>query len=308
MALLFFKDPEHPDGIDAEIKRRLPDLAVRLHPDLRDPSEFSYLLGYDPPVELIQALPNLKIIFSTGAGADGLLRIPNLPAVPVVRMVHASLSELVGQFAVSHVLAWHRDLWTYRRQQAAAEWRPLPLRRAHERRVGVLGLGAIGKEVVRILLSLGFDVAGWSRTPRNLDGVRTFAGSAGLPAILRQSDIVVSVLPLTADTLGILNLETLGMLPSGAVLINVGRGAHLVESDLVKLLDADHLSGASLDVFREEPLPPDHPFWRHPKVIVTPHVAGAVSAPAMADVVATQIQRFKAGLPLQHAVDRAEGY
>lgn len=308
MALLFYKDPEHSADIVPEIRRRRPDLEVRIYPDLGAPERFDYLLGYDPPSELLQKLPNLKVIFSAGAGADALLATPGLPQVPLVRMVDDSLAELVSEFAASQVLAWHRDLWSYRQQQAQAQWCPLPLRRARERRVGVLGLGAIGQRVARTLLSLGFDVVGWSRTSKAVEGLRCFAGPAQLFQALRHTEILISILPLTNATRGILNAETLKELHRGAVVINVGRGAHLVESDLLALLDEGHLSGASLDVFDKEPLPDGHPFWHHPKVVVTPHVAGAITGSAMAGVVTTQIERFEKGLGLQNIVNRAAGY
>ncbi|MCG8597071.1 MAG: glyoxylate/hydroxypyruvate reductase A [Kiloniellales bacterium] len=308
MALLFYKDPEHSDDIVPEIRRRRPDLEVRIYPDLDAPERFDYLLGYDPPRELLEKLPNLKVIFSAGAGADALLATAGLPQVPLLRMVDDSLAELVSEFAAAQVLAWHRDLWSYRDQQTKAQWQPLPLRRARERRVGVLGLGAIGQRLTRTLRTLGFDVVGWSRTAKTIEGLPSFAGPAQLFQVLQQAEILVSILPLTTATHGILNVKTLRELPRGAVVVNVGRGAHLVESDLLALLEEGHLSGASLDVFDEEPLPEAHPFWRHPKVIVTPHVAGAISATAMAEVVTTQIARFEQGLDLHNVVDRAEGY
>lgn len=308
MALLVFWDPEHPGDIVVELKRRLPDLEVRMYPDIGAPASLEYLLGYDPPSEFLRQLPNLKIIFSTGAGADAFLGKPYLPDVPLVRMVDQGLTRLVTEFVASQVLAWHRDLWHYRQCQAAALWQPLPLRLARDRRVGVLGLGAIGKEVARTLLMLGFDVVGWSRAQKDLEGLPSFAGPAGLPEVLQRSEILVSVLPLTAATQGLLNGETLRLLPRGAVIVNVGRGANLVEDDLLAVLDEGHLSGASLDVFADEPLPEGHPLWGQPKVVVTPHVAGAMTASAMAEVVAAQIMRLEDGLPLQNVVKPSKGY
>ncbi|MGX5851659.1 2-hydroxyacid dehydrogenase [Mesorhizobium sp. PL10] len=307
MALLFFKDPDHPEGIDREITRRLPCLPVQVYPE-GERSEIRYLLGYDPPMELLQQLPNLKLILSTGAGADVLLQTPDLPDVPVVRMVHPSLTQLVSNFVAAHVLAWHRDLWTYRAQQQARVWRPHPLRQAGDWCIGVLGLGAIGKSAAGVLRSLGFEVIGWSRTQKEVQGIRTLAGMPGLYQVLKQSNILVSVLPLTDPLRGLLNRKTLMMLPTGSFLVNVGRGAHVVEHDLLDALDSAHLAGATLDVFANEPLPEDHPFWRHQKIIVTPHVAGALSASAMADVVASEIQRFEGELPLLNLVNRENGY
>lgn len=308
MALLFSIDPEHPGDFSAEIRRRLPDRDVYAYPQIEDPAQVSYLVGYSLPENLFQNLPSLKVVFSSGAGADALLARSDLPDVPVVRMVDPDLTSLVSEFAVAQVLAWHRDLWTYRRQQDAAEWNPLPLRVARDRRVAVLGLGAIGMQVVKQLTVLGFDLVGWSRTPKDLEGVPTFAGPEGLRRTLERADILVSVLPLTSATRRLLNRAVLEILPRGAIVINVGRGPVLDEADLLALLKEGHLRGASLDVFETEPLPETHPLWRHPNVVVTPHVAGAIHAAAMADLVATQIKRFESGLALQHVVNRAAGY
>jgi glyoxylate/hydroxypyruvate reductase A len=196
----------------------------------------------------------------------------------------------------------------YRAQQEKREWRQLSQKLARERRVGVLGLGVLGADAARVLRELRFDVAGWSRSPKELEGITCFHGSAGLAEFLARTEILVCLLPLTPETTGILNWETLAALPRGACVINAARGGHVDEADLLAELDSGHIAGASLDVFAQEPLDTEHPFWSHPRVIVTPHVASVTHARTAADHIAAQISRFEAGLPLEDVVDRRRGY
>jgi glyoxylate/hydroxypyruvate reductase A len=309
MALLFFGNADRVAEWLPELRRAMPDRDIRVWPDAGDLSEIRYSLGFAPPEGVLASLPNLRAIFSTGAGVDGTLRDPTVPAdVPIVRMVEQGLTEGMTEYVVMHVLAWHRDLWTYAGMQAAGEWRKLDQTLARDRRVGVMGLGVLGEDAARMLAALRFDVAGWSRTAKEIPGVACFAGEEGLGPFLARTEILVCLLPLTAQTRGIMDRGLLSRLPRGAVLVNVARGQHLVEEDLVALLDEGHLAGATLDVFREEPLPEAHPFWRHPKVRTTPHIASITLAPSASREVARQIARFEAGEPLENVVDRARGY
>ncbi|HEY1299971.1 MAG TPA: glyoxylate/hydroxypyruvate reductase A, partial [Stellaceae bacterium] len=196
----------------------------------------------------------------------------------------------------------------YRAQQEGQVWRELDQKNAGERPVGILGFGEIGQAAARKLAALGFPVAGWTRRPREVDGFRTYSGAGGLAEILAGSEILVCLLPLTAETEGILCARTFAALPKGAGLVNAGRGAHLVEADLIPALDAGQLSAAALDVFREEPLPPEHPFWRHPRILVTPHIAGSTNPETAALIVLENIRRFEEGRPLLNRVDPARGY
>jgi glyoxylate/hydroxypyruvate reductase len=206
------------------------------------------------------------------------------------------------------VLHWHRQMEAYRVQQRDRVWRQLPQKLARERRVGFLGLGVLGADAARVLKELRFDVAGWSRSTRDLAGITCFHGASGLSAFLARTEILVCLLPLTDETTAILNWETLAALPKGACVVNVARGGHVDEAEMLAALDSGHIAGASLDVFTEEPLPPDHPFWTHEKVIVTPHVAAVTHARTSVVHIAEQIRRFEAGLPLENLVDRRRGY
>ncbi|HTT80682.1 MAG TPA: glyoxylate/hydroxypyruvate reductase A, partial [Stellaceae bacterium] len=276
---------------------------------LGDPAAIDYAIVWRPPPGLLASLPNLRLILSLGAGVDHLFGDRQLPrGVPVVRLVDPYLSAAMSEFVALAVLRLHRHDLDYLAQQRAREWREQPQKNAAERPVGILGFGTIGQAAGGMLKALGFSVTGWSRSAKTIPGFATCAGAAGLDALLARSEILVCLLPLTPETAGILNARTFAQLPRGAGLVNAGRGGHLVEADLIPPLDAGQLSGAVLDVFRDEPLPPEHPFWRHPRILVTPHVAGITNPLTAAPIMVEAIRRFEAGLPLANVVDPARGY
>jgi glyoxylate/hydroxypyruvate reductase A len=278
---------------------------IRRWPDAGNPGEIDYIVSWQHPPGFLGRFPAVKAIFWIGAGVDRLLLDPELPDVPVVRMLDDSLSIGMAEFVAERVLHYHRMMPVYAEQQRQRVWRPLTPPLARDRRVGILGLGQIGGACATTLAGLGFDVRGWSRSARSLPGVRTLTGS--LPAFLEGCEILVCVLPLTPETHGILNRETFGRL-DGAYLINVGRGGHLVEADLIPALDEGRLAGATLDVFETEPLPADHPFWSDPRIVVTPHAA-AVTHPATAGAgIVANLRRTLAGEPMEGVVDLDRGY
>jgi glyoxylate/hydroxypyruvate reductase len=209
---------------------------------------------------------------------------------------------------VLQVLRLHRHDLDYMAQQRSQVWREREQKNAAERRVGIMGLGALGMAAAEKLGGLGFALAGWSRRPRADAGFESYAGREELPRFLGRVEILVCLLPLTAETAGILDRMLFALMPPGSFLVNVGRGAHLVEEDLLEALDMGHLAGAALDVFREEPLPPAHPFWRHPRILVTPHIAAATHPPTAGPIFGDAIRRFEAGLPVANLVDPALGY
>ena len=310
MTLLFVSQIDDPESWVVEITDRRPDLPVRIWPDTGDPAAVLYALAWRPPPGALTRLPNLKAIFSLGAGVDGLADTPDAlpPGVPIVRMVESGLSAGMAEYIVWQVLDWHRHGRVYRSQQADRAWvRHAPLL-ADERRVGILGLGVLGSNAARMLGAVGFRVAGWSRTEKHLDGVVSFYGAEGLTQIAARSDILVNLLPLTSDTRGLINARLIAQMPAGAVLINAARGAHVVDADVLAALDQGHLAGATLDVFADEPLAADHPFWAHPKITVTPHIAAITLARTGAAAVVDQINRLERGEPLRHVVDPARGY
>jgi glyoxylate/hydroxypyruvate reductase len=308
MALLFRSSTDSATRWQAELAGALPGLAFRTWPELGDPAEIEYALVWRPPPGMLASLPNLKLVLSLGAGVDHVFADPQLPDVPVVRLVDPHMVAAMSEYVLFQVLRLHRQDVLYMAQQRQGVWRELPQPDAGDRRVSILGLGNLGRDAALKLKALGFDVAGWSRTEKAVPGVASFHGAAGLGKMLARTDVLVCLLPLTPATEGILSAALFRQLPRGAAILNAGRGAHLLEADLVPALDSGQLSAAVLDVFRAEPLPPEHPFWRHERIVVTPHVAAATNPVTAARVVAETINRFRAGRPLQNVVDRQRRY
>lgn len=308
MVLLFCSAADNADHWKAMLAADLPDLEVRVWPETGDPADIRMALVWKPPAGMLATLPNLGLILSLGAGVEPLLLDPTLPEVPLVRMVSDGLTHDMTGYVALQVLRWHRQLDEYRELQVAGQWRPLGHKPAAEVNVGILGLGELGTAAARTLCSMNYRVMGWSRSPKEIEGVECHSGPAGLTAMLKQSDLLVCLLPLTPDTRGLLNHSLFATLPKGAVVINAGRGGHLVEEDLLAAVDSGHLAGASLDVFVQEPLPAGHPFWRHPKIHVTPHVAAFTHPTQSARTVVDTIRAFRSGAALPNLVDRRRGY
>ena len=294
---------------EREIRRLAPTLDLRLWPETGDPAEIDYVLTWNAPRGFWQGFPNLKAIFSLGAGVDKLLTDPELPTdIPLVRMVDPGLAAGMKEFVLMRVLHYHRHMPEFAAQQAATEWRQLRAPPAAERLVGIMGLGELGETCARMLAELGFAVSGWSRRKKEIQGVATYAGTEELGAFLAASEILVCLLPLTADTENLLNATVFARLPRGAYVINVARGAHLVEQDLLEALATGQIAGATLDVFRVEPLPPDHPFWAHPAITVVPHVSALTQPQTAAKVLLDNLSAHAQGAALRHLVDRGSGY
>lgn len=309
MTTLLFKSDIERGGLwlDA-FAEQAPDLKVEVWPYEGDPAAIDYALVWSPPPGELKRYPNLKVIFSVGAGIDHLKNDPELPDLPVVRMVEPGLTAGMTEYVVWAVLHHHRFMLDYAEQQRERRWDELNQIAANRRRVGILGLGHLGQDAAEKLAVFGFQLSGWSRTPKQVPGVACHHGDDGLRAFLAETEILVALLPWTAETDGILNAETLGLLPKGAAVINVGRGGLQVEEDLLAALDSGQLSGATLDVFREEPLPADSPFYSHPRVVVTPHIASMTIPETAVAAVLKQIRRCEAGEALQHTVDFERGY
>jgi glyoxylate/hydroxypyruvate reductase A len=282
-----------------------PVLTSQPSPDALAP----YAVVDHPPAGLLRSLPGLEVVLSLNAGVEHLLaggEVPN--AVPIVRMADDGMREGMIEWVMAQVLAWHRHLFAYKAAQAECRWAPATEKLARERTVVVLGAGALGAPLAAMLAAFGFETRIWSRSRRDLPGVTAFAGAAEFAAALRGADILVSVLPLTAQTEDLLGAAAFARLSPGALVVNAGRGRCLVDSDLIAALDAGVLGAAALDVFREEPLPADHPFWRHPRVIVSPHVAAPTQPLTAVAAIAESIRRHEHGEPLLHVVDRTLGY
>jgi len=291
-----------------------PDRAVALLPaDRVDPDAVRYAAVWKPVPGTLKAFPNLTAIFNLGAGVDALMADPTLPDVPIVRVADADLTGRMTEYVVMHVLIHHRHQRYVDGCQRERRWDPPAQCAAAAVRVGVMGLGVLGRDAAEVLRRIGFDVAGWSRSRKAIPGIATFAAEQELAAFLARTDILVCLLPLTPATRGILNRRTFSLLArdgalGGPVVINAGRGGLQVESDLLAALDDGTLVAATLDVFETEPLPAESPFWSHPKVTLSPHNAADTDPDAISVYVAEQIARHERGEALQNVVDRRLGY
>jgi glyoxylate/hydroxypyruvate reductase A len=310
MAILFSSTSDNARDWLAALARHLPGETVRVWPDVGPPEAIEFAIVWQPVTGLLASLPNLRAILSLGAGIDHLTGDPSLPRrVPLIRLIDPSLTSQMSEYVVMNVLRHHRRMPAYANLQAEGRWRPLlPAPDTASRRVGLMGFGVLGQDAAEKLKPFGFPLRAWTRSRRDLPGIESFHGAGGLPPFLGGCDILVCLLPLTAETRGILNAERLAALPAGAALINAARGGHVVTADLLAALDSGRLSGATLDVTDPEPLPPEHPLWRHPKVTITPHVASLTLPDTAAVVMTDSIRRLRAGLPVAGQVESARGY
>jgi glyoxylate/hydroxypyruvate reductase A len=308
MSVLYRSDEPRAAGWARYFAENAPDLKFHVWPDAGDFSEIEYLIAWQVPPEFLARLPRLKVLFSSGAGIDHI-DFSKMPAhIPVVRMVEPGIINGMVEYVSLAVLALHRDLFDYFHAQAKRVWSPLEVPPASTRTIGVMGMGSIGRAVLERLATYGFQLRGWNRSLRMMQGVESFAGDDQLQHFLERCDVLVCLLPLTPATRGVLSRKVFSALPAGASVINVGRGPHLVDADLLKALDSGRLSRAILDVTDPEPLPSEHPFWTHPRVFLTPHVASMTQPETAAPVLLENIRRHQRGEPLADVIDRARGY
>jgi glyoxylate/hydroxypyruvate reductase A len=277
--------------------------------DVAEAADAAYAVVGKPAAGVLAALADLQIVFSVNAGVEALLESGEVPdGIPIVRMVDDGLAEGMLEWVLATTLAWHRNLFVYRERQLTGLWAPLREVLARDRRVTVLGAGHLGGRVAAALAQIGFNTRVWSRTPKQIPGVVSEAGDAALPAAIQDSEILINLLPLTPATENLLDAPLLSHLAPNAVLINAGRGRHVVDQGVLELLDKGRLRAAVLDVFREEPLPQSHPFWRHPGVYMTPHVAAPTHASTAVAAIAENLRAFESGAALRHVVDLKRGY
>ncbi|MFW9270284.1 2-hydroxyacid dehydrogenase [Pseudomonas sp. NR3] len=308
MALLYKADPIRGEQWRRLFAEQAPDIQWRAWPDIGDPRDIRYLAAWQAPDDLETLLPNLEVLFALSAGVDqlDLARLP--PTLPVVRLLDPGISQGMCEYASFAVLSLHRDMMRYRQQQAERRWQAHRLVPARQRRVGVMGLGLQARQILATLKPFGFALSGWARSEHHIDGVTCHAGAEQLPAFLSQCDILLCVLPLTEQTQGILNRQLLEHLPKGAALINMGRGGHLVEADLLDALASGQLSAAVLDVLTQEPADPGHPFWNHPQILLTPHIAAMTQPETAFDGLLENIRRHQRGESMLGLVDRERNY
>ncbi|MBG1232746.1 2-hydroxyacid dehydrogenase [Aestuariivirga litoralis] len=314
MSALVFVTPTWDATSWAEAMRKAaPGLDVSIWPDSGKAEDVTYACAWLPPPDVVKSFPNLKVIFSLGAGVDAILSDPTLPVgVPIVRVNDPDLTNRMSEYVVLHVLMHHRQQRRLDDAQAKGEWNSFPQHAAKDLSVGIMGLGVLGQDAARKLAMLGFNVRGWSRTKKDIPGVESF-DAAGLDAFLSGTDILVSLLPATVDTDGILNTALFKKLsrrgPLGApVIINAGRGRQQNEDDILACLEDSTLLAATLDVFHKEPLSTSSALWKHPRVTITPHAAADSEPATICSYVAEQIRKFEAGAPLENLVDTKRGY
>jgi glyoxylate/hydroxypyruvate reductase A len=289
-------------------EEQLPNLEIRIWPDAGELADIEYLALMHPDFDALPAFPNLKAMFSRSAGVEAFVNHPRLPKAPLGKVEPPGGDPMMTEYVVMHVLRFHRDMPGYQAAQANREWRRTRIVRPEERRIGFLGYGMMAKAPALVLKSLGFPVSAWVRGPRENAEVPILHGQDELEPFLNQTDIAVCLLPLTRETEGIFCARTFAMMPRGAMLVNVGRGKHVVYEDLIRALDSGQLSYAALDALWPEPLPPESPLWLHPKITVMPHVARRPTVAQLATEIAANIRSVEAGGGLLQEIDLARGY
>jgi glyoxylate/hydroxypyruvate reductase A len=308
-ALIFASNSDDPVAWSAALRAVMPELDVRVWPETGDVADVVAALVWRHPDGALNRFPNLKIVINLGAGVDPIFADPHLPRhLPIVRLVDPELTRGMTEYVTLHVLALHRRMPELGAAQRAARWHYVHPADTRRTRVGIMGLGNLGQDAAALLARIGFQISGWSRTPKAVAGVDCFHGRDQLPAFLADCDIVVCLLPLTAATENLIDAAVFGAMRAGAGFVNAGRGRVVVDDALLAALDTGRVRHAVLDVFRDEPLPPAHPFWRHPRVTITPHNATAGYPETAAPQIADNIRRVLAGQPPRNVVDRAAGY
>ena len=287
---------------------QLPELEIRIWPEAGNPAEIDYLAFMRPDFGVLPDFPNLKAMFSRSAGVEAFIHHPRLPKAPLGKIEPEGGDPMMTEYTVMHVLRFHREMPLYQQAQANREWLRRKIVRPEERRIGFLGLGLMARAPALILKQLGFPVSAWVRNPREDQDIRMFHGPGQLEPFLRQTDIAVCLLPLTRETEGIFCARNFALMPKGAMVINIGRGKHVVEKDLIEALDSGQLSYAALDALYPEPLPPDNPLWTHPKVTVMPHVARRPTVPQLVAEIARNIHSIEKGGGLLQEIDKALEY
>lgn len=307
-ALVFTSPVDDAGAWRDALAAELPDLDFRVDPEIGDPADIRYALAWLPPKGFFARFPNLQLVTNLGAGVDALVRRDDLVPVKFSRLSDPGMVAMMTSYVVFAVTRYARDIPVFERAKARGEWEYVHPRALSEIKVAVLGLGELGGPAARTLAGMGFTVSGWSRSPKDIPGVASHTGREGLERVLSQNEIIVSLLPLTPDSRGLLGAAEFARMPKGAKFINASRGAVVDEAALIAALRSGQVGEATLDVFETEPLPKGHPLWSLDNVLITPHMA-SITVPALAARdVAESIRRVRAGLPPLHEVDPGRGY
>lgn len=308
-AMLFYSKFDDAEDWRENLQRAIPGLDFRVDPDVGDPAEIESAMVWKAPPGELRKYPNLRLIVNIGAGVDHIVKDETLPPdIPIVRLVDPEMSRMMAQYVMLAVLRYHRDFPAFEKAQRDGRWHYIHPRETATCSVGIMGLGHLGTLAASELLRQGFRVSGWSRTPKTVEGVATFHGREQLKDFLARTDILVLMMPHTAETESIVGRDVLYALPRGAKLINVGRGQLVDDDALVAAIRDGQIGGATLDVFRTEPLPPGHPFWELEQVTITPHLASIAVPRSASAQIADNLRRLREGRPLLNVVDRARGY
>ena len=306
IAILF--DQKNPVPWVKLLEEKLPNTSVEVYPSIKEPEQVTFAVCWKPEKDALSQFPNLKVVQSIGAGVDHIFKSQQLShSVQVCRIIDSQLTQDLYEYVLTGLMSYIRDFSIYFNDQLTKTWKPKRYQTIGQTTVTVLGLGSIGAFIAKELAKIGFTVRGWSKNLKSIEGVETF-NQQELSNAINGSDALVNVLPLTRETENMINKELMAQLNPGAYFINVGRGAHLVESDLLELIDNQHLSGALMDVFRTEPLPEDHPFWSNPKITVTPHVASITTLTNAVDIAVENWNRHLHSKKLLHEVSVIQGY
>jgi len=306
MSLLIVVPNRDMSKLQTLLSNSLPDTTIEIWPEIADPLKVEFVLAWNPPKDLWCNLSNIKAISSFGAGVDGLIKNEPLPSMPVARIVDPKLADDMALYVLGQILNFKLRLNEFHVKQQQKLWQP---RRAHQTsKIGILGLGQLGQQTAKLLNINGFEVSGWSRSEKNIHDINCYHGDDGLIEMVKTSDFLVCLLPLTSQTKGILNYELFQYLPNHACIINVARGEHLVEKDLLNALDNNEILGAILDVFQTEPLPQEHQFWSHPRIICTPHTSALTSITTIVEQIAENYQHMIKDEPLINLIDPKLGY
>ncbi|MFD0933487.1 2-hydroxyacid dehydrogenase [Psychroflexus salinarum] len=308
MSILLVSTTRNPDKWFSTLKEKNKSLDIQIYPDVERPEDVEFAISWKHPEGLYKDFPNLKVIASMGAGVNHILKDDELPeGVKVTRIVDDQLTKDMSQFVLLQCLAVSRNLFIHLQDQSNKNWKPKSYQTPEKTSVGIMGYGVLGQEAGKVLKANGFDVIGYANSSKTVDGIQVY-GADRLDDFLSKTQILVCLLPVTSETKGILDMDVFKKLKEKAYLINVARGEHLVEADLISAVDKDIIEGASLDVFQEEPLPETHPFWNHPKIQITPHVASMTDPESVANQLLENYKRMQNGDSLMNEVDVSKGY